>query len=219
MRRRVGIIVVIGLMLAGLIFQNEKAQVKKAYTYHNLIRFHVIANSNEQKDQDVKHLIRDLLVNYLKPELEKAAGYEEARRIVMQNRGQIADIARETLAGAGFSYPVEVQVGTSTFPTRAYGDLVLPAGEYEAVRVVLGDGQGANWWCVLFPPLCFVDISGSDFGMSEINEEVQDAAAKSFRDDSFEKRTDNNSAGIRIRVLDWLRDETGYLARRISPWK
>jgi len=207
-----------GLLLLGLILQTEKNnQAREAYTYHNLIRFHVIANSDQQRDQHVKYLVRDALVNFLKPKLEKAASCDEAREIVLENRREITRIARETLDRAGFKYPVRVLIGRFTFPARAYGDVVLPTGGYEAVRVVLGEGKGANWWCVLFPPLCFVDISSANVGMSDYGKEVKETVAgKQLHSIEKNETGSPGTVNLRFRVLDWLRDETGHLARIIS---
>ncbi len=217
MKRRLVLILV--MLLLGLILQTGKNNhTRKAYTYHNLIRFHVIANSDHQRDQRVKYLVRDALINFLRPKLEKASSCDEAREIVLENRREIARIARETLDSAGFKYPVQVLIGRFTFPARAYGDVVLPAGGYEAVRVVLGEGKGANWWCVLFPPLCFVDISSSNVGMSDYSKEVEEAVAGEQLQ-SIENKNETGWSGpvnLRFRVLDWLRDETGHLARIIS---
>ncbi|HHW41536.1 MAG TPA: stage II sporulation protein R [Syntrophomonadaceae bacterium] len=222
MRSRAVLILVVGLLLLGLILQTgENNRARKASTYHNLLRFHVIANSDHRRDQEAKYLVRDALVSFLKPQLEKAAGYNEAREIVLENRRQIASIARETLDNAGFKYPVRVLIGRFTFPARAYGNIVLPAGGYEAVRVVLGEGKGANWWCVLFPPLCFVDISSTNVGMSDSGKGIQEVVAgeQLHRIENIENKEESGWPGpvhFRFRVLDWLRNESGHLARIIN---
>lgn len=178
------------------------------YDYNRLIRFHVIANSDRQRDQDVKYRVRDALIAFLRPKLEKVTSYEEARRILLNNRSEIARIAHETLREAGLDNSVDVMIGRFTFPARAYGGVVLPAGEYEAVRVVLGEGKGANWWCVLFPPLCFVDIAGYDLDkmskMSNSGKEVKETTAA------------GGPVSLRFRLLDWIRNESGHLAKIIS---
>ncbi len=129
------------------------------YTGRDLIRFHVIANSDSDRDQALKRRIRDLVVRQMTPEFEKAATLDEARRTARAHLGEIQAIAEKEVGAWGESYQVTVQLGRFDFPVKTYGNLTLPAGEYEAVRVVIGRGQGANWWCVLFPPLCFVDVS------------------------------------------------------------
>lgn len=131
----------------------------EAYNQFNLIRFHVIANSDSDRDQAMKRRIRDLIVRQMRPEFKEAASLEEARRIAGANLDSIKAVAQKEVNASGEDYPVSVQLGKFDFPIKNYGKLTLPAGNYEAVRVVIGRGQGANWWCVLFPPLCFVDVS------------------------------------------------------------
>ncbi len=129
------------------------------YTPDNLIRFHVIANSDSDKDQALKRKIRDLVVQRMGPEFAKAKNITEARMVARARLDEIRTIAEDEVRAWGEKYPVKVLLGHYDFPVRTYGELTIPAGNYEAVRVVIGRGQGANWWCVLFPPLCFVDVS------------------------------------------------------------
>ena len=129
------------------------------YNPQNLIRFHVIANSDSDRDQAMKRKVRDLIVERMTPEFAKAKNLEEARRIINEHLEEIKIIAQDEIKVWGADYPVKVQLGRFDFPVKTYGQLTLPAGNYEAVRVEIGQAQGANWWCVLFPPLCFVDVS------------------------------------------------------------
>jgi len=129
------------------------------YDPQNLIRFHVIANSDSDRDQAMKRKVRDLIVERMTPEFAKAKNLGEARRTINQHLEEIRVIAQNEIKAWGVDYPVEVRLGSFDFPVKTYGQLTLPAGNYEAVRVEIGQAQGANWWCVLFPPLCFVDVS------------------------------------------------------------
>ncbi|MCL4426017.1 MAG: stage II sporulation protein R [Firmicutes bacterium] len=131
-----------------------------AYNPDNLIRLHIIANSDSQQDQEVKLQVRDAVLEYLTPYLKDVSNREEARSIVIAHYRQIEEIAQATLRQAGFQYGTHLEVGRFPFPTRTYGDVTLPAGDYQALRVILGSGTGANWWCVLFPPLCLLDLTG-----------------------------------------------------------
>ncbi len=230
MKRKIGIFLLLVFLLTGGLLQIQKVvRAKKAYTGDNLIRLHVIANSNDESDQQVKYRVRDALVEGLKPELRRASSYQEAKTCLEQNRAQIAQIAEQAVAASGFSYPVRVEIGKFSFPARAYGKIVYPAGQYEAVRVILGKGQGANWWCVLFPPFCFVDISstGSETtSVSEatgVNDEIEDAPAqgslgKGKISGEFQNREDDvqDLLNLRIRIWDWLQAESNHLARLIS---
>lgn len=127
----------------------------------DLIRLHILANSDSPEDQALKLKVRDAVVNYLSPKLAKADTVDAAREIVSVSQDEIAQVARETLVASGSKESVQVEMGRFEFPLRTYGSLVLPSGEYEAVRVLIGAAQGRNWWCVLFPPLCLVDATNA----------------------------------------------------------
>lgn len=127
--------------------------------YESLIRFHVVANSDSVDDQAVKLKVRDALLADLERELATFTTVEEAEAWLTSEMPRIVNIAENVLADEGYAYPVTASLTEESFPTKGYGKLVLPAGEYRALRVNLGEAAGKNWWCVLFPPLCFVDIS------------------------------------------------------------
>ncbi|HHV35849.1 MAG TPA: stage II sporulation protein R [Syntrophomonadaceae bacterium] len=181
-------------------------QAKKAFTTNNLVRLHVIANSDKQQDQEVKFIVRDQVVEVLREQLNGAKNYQDALKIISKNRAQLASVAKEAVAAAGFSYPVRVELGHFAFPARAYGNVVMPQGEYEALRIVLGEGKGANWWCVLFPPLCFVDISGNALEYNGESAIVRETLAQQGIE------CDENEVDLRFRLLDWMRRDDGYLA-------
>lgn len=126
-----------------------------------LIRFHVLANSDSDQDQELKRAVRDAILMEVSPRLATAHSLDESRQILMEVRPDMESIARSVVKKWGKDYSVHTEYGHALFPTKSYGSLVLPAGEYEALRIVIGEGQGSNWWCVLFPPLCFIDIKQS----------------------------------------------------------
>ncbi len=136
-----------------------REQVEPAFDRDGLIRLHVLANSDTQEDQDLKRLVRDELVAYLQPLLATSGSLTQSQALIQQHLAQLEETARQALLAAGSVDPVRAELGYFQFPTRAYGDTVLPAGRYQALRIVIGKGEGENWWCVLFPPLCFVDVS------------------------------------------------------------
>ena len=123
------------------------------------IRFHVIANSDSREDQALKLKVRDRLLAEFGMELGQSHSLEESRHMILQTIHEIQEIAQQEADKYLPNYNVQAMLGNFDFPTKAYGNMVLPAGNYEALRVVIGKGQGANWWCVMFPPLCFVDIT------------------------------------------------------------
>ena len=122
-----------------------------------LLRLHVIANGDSVREQAVKLRVRDAVIRTLADDLEEADDAKEAKQIALMHEAKVIAAARSVLREAGEDETVKMEVGRFDFPLRMYGDLVVPAGEYEAVRIVIGEGKGQNWWCVLFPPLCMVD--------------------------------------------------------------
>lgn len=123
----------------------------------NLIRLHVVANSDSDEDQDLKRAVRDAILEKVTPLFLNAASVVEAKAAVEGALPEIEQVAANVITANGKGYAVEAEVGRFDFPGKAYGETYLPAGEYTALRVLIGEANGANWWCVLFPPLCFVD--------------------------------------------------------------
>ncbi|MEG1285033.1 MAG: stage II sporulation protein R [Romboutsia sp.] len=122
-----------------------------------LIRFHVLANSDTDEDQQLKLKVRDGIIQYLQPKLSKSKSIEESEAIIKAEYDSLEKISRNIILENGYNYEVKVGIELSNFPAKQYSNIVLPAGEYKALRVIIGEGQGKNWWCVMFPPLCFVN--------------------------------------------------------------
>jgi len=150
-----------GLILLGLLFYVSlpAAAPETTVPSDGLIRLHVLANSDSEADQALKRKVRDEIIQAMAPEFLVSGDIDSARLTAQANLNRIKLIASRVIQEEGKDYPVTAELDTFPFPTKHYGAFILPAGEYEAVRVVIGSGGGANWWCVLFPPLCFVDMS------------------------------------------------------------
>ena len=138
-----------------------------------LIRLHVIANSDEQYDQELKLRVRDSVLDCLSDALDGASDREEARVIIEERLPEIRAAAEKAISAAGYDYPVYADIGFEDYPTREYENLSLPAGRYLSLRVTVGSGEGKNWWCVVFPPVCTAaaaseDLAVMDFTSSEI---------------------------------------------------
>ena len=121
-----------------------------------LIRIHIRANSNQSEDQQVKMKVKEEITDYLSGELDGVSDFETAYSVIKENLEKIREIADETLESDGFSYSSNAKLSCEHFPTRAYQDIVIESGYYDALIVSLGEGEGDNWWCVIYPPLCFV---------------------------------------------------------------
>ncbi len=125
----------------------------------NVFRLHVIANSDSREDQDLKYKVRDNLIKYMNSISKDVSTKEDAIKLANENIDNFYNIAKNTILENGFNYDVNIEIGNFDFPTKTYGDISLPAGFYDALRVKIGEAKGKNWWCVMFPSLCFVDIS------------------------------------------------------------
>ena len=126
---------------------------------NSVFRLHVIANSDSEEDQNLKYLVRDELIKYMNSICENISSKEEAIEIAEENKDEFYNIAKKVINDNGFNYDVNIDIGNFSFPTKTYGDIALPAGFYDALKVEIGSSSGQNWWCVMFPSLCFVDIT------------------------------------------------------------
>jgi len=125
----------------------------------SVLRLHILANSNSAADQELKLLVRDRLLCDTAHLFEDCKSAEDARRVATENLPLLLDVAESEIHAQGFDYPVKINIGDFAFPTRKYGSVWLPKGNYTALRVEIGEAMGKNWWCVMYPPLCFTKES------------------------------------------------------------
>lgn len=125
----------------------------------NVFRLHIIANSNSQKDQNLKYIVRDNIIEYMKTICYSCNSKEETIKQVSNHLDDFTKIANQTILENGFSYNAKVSIGNFDFPTKTYGDISFPSGYYDALKIQLGNADGENWWCVLYPSLCFINVS------------------------------------------------------------
>lgn len=124
-----------------------------------LIRFHIRANSDSDEDQALKMKVKDAVIKYIEEEFTDVETLDEARQKLYDDEEHISEIALQVIRSEGYEYNVNVYFEKAYFPMKVYGDICLPPGDYEAFRIDIGDYEGKNWWCVLYPPLCFVDAT------------------------------------------------------------
>lgn len=146
------------LVIAGgrLYSDSEERQLQKGIA-SNIIRFHVRAESDSKEDQWLKLQVKEAVLAYISPVLSKSQSVDESRQLLYNESENIRNVAVATLRSLGDESDVNVYFENCYFPMKTYGDMTFPPGEYEAFRVDIGEAQGKNWWCVLYPPLCFVD--------------------------------------------------------------
>ncbi|SFC33627.1 stage II sporulation protein R [Clostridium uliginosum] len=163
----------------------------------SLIRFHVIANSDTDEDQNLKLKIRDKVIDYLYPYLNNSNSLQESRKIIKNNMNEVQKIAECVIKDNNYSYKVKLELSRENFPEKSYGNITLPQGNYEAFRIIIGDGKGRNWWCVMFPPLCFVDESKAQIQYenteNKINQEI-------------EKENSNEKVKIKFKIIEVIKD-------------
>lgn len=137
-----------------------------------VIRFHVLANSDTDEDQNLKLKVRDEILNYLKPYLENLESREDAKKVILDKEDEIKYIALKVIDENGYNYGVRTELARENFPEKSYGNITLPQGNYEAIRVIIGNGNGHNWWCVMFPALCFIDVTKGQVEERESKEKL-----------------------------------------------
>lgn len=142
------------LLLLGLWLEREQINVSDS-----VLRLHVLANSDRAEDQELKLKVRDAVLEEAKAILPESASVQEAERVLGANLERLAAAGAAIVAREGYDYPVFAGLEDTWFPTKEYEDFALPAGEYRALRIVIGEGDGRNWWCVVFPPLCLASVA------------------------------------------------------------
>lgn len=166
-----------------------------------ILRFHVLANSDSKEDQAVKEEVRDAVGVYLQPLIEDAESLEETKQIIARNLGQVVETAKETLEKNGFDYEVSARITRTDFPEKTYGAYTFPKGEYEALQIIIGEGEGQNWWCVLYPNMCF---KGTVFEVVE--EEAGEALKEVLNSWEYADVFDSEKVQIRFKFLEYFRE-------------
>ncbi len=177
----------------------------------SVFRLHVIANSDSEVDQNLKYIVRDHLLKYMNTLCANCTSKEEAIAIANEHIEDFKEIALNTIRDEGFDYCVNVRIGNFEFPTKHYGDISLPAGYYDALRIEIGEAKGQNWWCVMFPPLCFVDASSG-----VVPEESKEDLENSLTDEEFSIVSDNEdnlTFKLKFKILEIL-NNTGLITAK-----
>jgi stage II sporulation protein R len=172
------IILSIGTILSLYIPKQELAAQETVTIPDEAIRLRILANSDMDKDQEVKRLVRDEVNKEITSWVENLTSLDDARNIIKSRLPELQQIAVDVVEREGMDQTVSIDFGPVQFPTKLYGQFLYPAGEYEAVLITLGEGEGANWWCVLYPPLCFLDFSSGNAVRSPGFEEKAEASSK-----------------------------------------
>ncbi len=155
----------------------------------SVFRLHIIANSDSSADQELKLKVRDKIIEYMNTLTSNSSDKKDVISIVNNHLDSFKEIALNTIKENGYNYDVNIEIGNFHFPTKSYGDISFPAGNYDALKIEIGDAIGQNWWCVLFPPLCFVNSS-----TGIVPEDSKNMLKENINSESYEIITEGNNS-------------------------
>lgn len=153
----------------------------------SVFRLHVIANSDSEEDQNLKYIVRDKVLEYINSISNNESSKEDVINLAKSNINEIQKIAEDTINKNGYNYSVKLNIGNFAFPTKTYGDISFPAGFYDALKIEIGEAKGQNWWCVMFPPLCFVDVTSG-----VVPEESKEVIKENLSEEEYELLSENS---------------------------
>lgn len=165
---------------------------------NNIFRLHIIANSNSTKDQELKYIVRDKVIEYINSISGNLNSKKDVINLVKNNINEIQKIAQNVVYDNGYNYQIKLDIGNFAFPTKTYGDISLPAGFYDALKIEIGDAKGHNWWCVIFPPLCFVDITNGI-----VPEDSKAMIKENLSEEEYSLLSENtNNINIKFKIIE-----------------
>lgn len=168
----------------------------------SVFRLHILANSDSEEDQALKLKVRDNVLAYMKEISSDISSKEDAITLMEENLDTFEGIALETIHDEDYDYDVNLDIGKYDFPTKTYGDISLPAGEYDALRIEIGKAEGHNWWCVMFPTLCFVDVSSGT-----LDEDSKEVLESNLDDEEYDLVSgDNIGVNFKFKILEFFDD-------------
>ncbi|ALC82741.1 MULTISPECIES: stage II sporulation protein R [Bacillus] len=190
------------------LYKEETAQSTSGETKvipDEAIRLRILANSDAEEDQELKRKIRDEVKGEITSWVQDLTSVEEARNVIRSRVPELEEVAEQVMDQEGMSQKISVEFNKVAFPTKLYGNFVYPAGDYEAVLITLGEGQGANWWCVLFPPLCFLDFSNGEAVQEPEEEESNESIEEKEELSSLteENSEDEEEPKVKFFLVEW----------------
>lgn len=168
------------------------------------LRFHVRANSNSDEDIALKYEVRDAVLDYLDASIDDDAERDEVINYINDNLDEIKKLCQKTIVEAGYTYPVNVYITNDYFPMRQYGEMVIPAGDYDALRIDIGEAKGENFWCLLYPMMCYTIDSGA-----VVSRDDEERLSDCLSDEEYEALfidmdTGDNDVEIKFKLIDWI---------------
>ena len=210
--KKIKFIVILSILFLIYIFFSAYSYVSAISDnmYNSVFRLHVIANSDSDEDQNLKYIVRDNLINYMNEKTNTFTSKEDIIEYAKNHIEALKNIAEMTVKEQGYNYPVTVEIGNFEFPTKTYGDISFPAGNYDALRVKIGNANGRNWWCVMFPPLCFVDVS-----TGIVPETSKEELKENLSDENYNlvSQSDNYDVKLKLKILE-LFEQSGLITAK-----
>ena len=161
---------------------------------NSVFRLHVIANSDSDEDQELKYKVRDEVLEYMNKISSDCSSKEEVINLAYEHQDEFKQIAEQVIKDNGYDYSVNIRIGNFDFPTKTYGDISLPAGKYDALRIEIGEAKGQNWWCVMFPPLCFVDVTSG-----VVPDESKETIKNNLNEEEYNLVSQKESSAIKFK--------------------
>lgn len=192
------ILVILAAMPFAYSYENKKMQKEIA---DKILRFHVVANSDSKEDQELKLKVRDAVGMYMQQELKDVSNKEEAKEKANADIEQIEKVANQVISQEGKPYTVNAFIDQVDFPVKTYGSYCFPKGTYEALEVIIGDGEGKNWWCVMYPNMCF---QGSMYEV--IDDKTEESLREVLTQEEYNTIIENGNYKIKFKYLTFLND-------------
>lgn len=181
-----------------------------------IIRLHVVANSDSPADQQLKLQVRDKIISSMSGRFEGLKDISEVKGIIRESLTEIEAAAIEIIRENRKNYSVKAAFAETDFPTRAYGSITLPAGKYQALNIVIGEGKGKNWWCVMFPPLCFTDVAHGVVAEEAMKEFKASLTEEEYRLLTSPKEPEQISVKFRFKILELAKSINQRLAKMVN---
>ena len=175
--------ILISILVTGIVVNAKQSQMQEDLA-KEVFRFHVLANSDSEEDQALKMQVKEAVITYMKEEIPECDSVEATKEWAGSHLDAIVNLAKAVIREEGYDYSVMAEVTTCDFPDKTYGDITFPSGRYEALRIEIGEAKGQNWWCVLYPNLCFIDAVHA-----VVPEEGKKDLKKVLQEDTYEMVT------------------------------
>ncbi len=196
---KIGVVVVMAAIVLIQGYGQYQQQCMAEGIAGKIIRFHVRANSDTSIDQELKRKVRDAIGAYMQPRLSGITDVAESRRVIEDSLGQIEMQAQKALAEEGYHYPVEASLTITDFPEKTYGSYTFAAGKYEALEVVIGKGKGQNWWCVMYPNMCFFNSV-----YEVVDKEAEESLEHVLTKEEYKSLMEQKNYKVTSALFEWL---------------